>query len=167
MWREIVAGGLMSVDVLILFSLVLYRKQIFTLAAWVASLHMLFPLIGYYAGAIVQNYLKFASPYLSSFLLILVGLQMILARSPKQVPLLSPYLLAVVASIDTFSVSISFGMLEVEKFLFILSSGIFSYLAVFIAQKVIFKHAFLNRGLIMKLAGVGILILGVIILRNI
>ena len=123
MWREILAGALMSVDVLILFSLVLYRKQIFTLAAWVASLHMLFPLIGYYAGAIVQNYLQYASPYLSGFLLILVGLQMVLARSPKQVPLLSPYLLAVVASVDTFSVSISFGMLKVEKFLFILSSG--------------------------------------------
>ncbi|TQR18096.1 manganese efflux pump [Psychrobacillus soli] len=167
MWREIVAGALMSVDVLILFSLVLYRKQIFTLAAWVASLHMLFPLIGYYAGAIMQSYLQYASPYLSGFLLSLVGLQMILARSPKQVPLLSPYLLAVVASIDTFSVSISFGMLRVEKFLFILSSGIFSYLAVFIAQKVIFKHAFLNRGLIMKLAGVAILLIGIITLRNI
>jgi len=58
-------------------------------------------------------------------------------------------------------------MLKVEKFLFILSSGIFSYLAVFIAQKVIFKHAFLNRGLIMKLAGVGVLLLGIISLRNI
>ncbi|MFJ8065574.1 manganese efflux pump [Psychrobacillus sp. NPDC096426] len=167
MWREIVAGGLMSVDVLILFSLVLYRKQIFTLAAWVASLHMLFPLIGYYAGALVQNYLQYASPYLSGFLLTLVGLQMILARSPKQAPLLSPYLLAVVASMDTFSVSISFGMLKVEKMLFIISSGIFSYLSVFIAQKVIYKHAFLNRGYIMKLAGIAILILGIITLRNI
>ncbi|WP_144512012.1 manganese efflux pump [Bacillus sp. FJAT-22090] len=167
MWREILAGALMSVDVLILFSLVLYRKQIFTLAAWVASLHMLFPLIGYYAGTIVQTYLQYASPYLSGFLLSLVGLQMVLARSPKQAPLLSPYLLAIVASIDTFSVSISFGMLKVEKLLFILSSGIFAYLAVFIAQKVIYKHAFLNRGIIIKLAGLVLLVMGIITLRNI
>lgn len=169
MWREILAGALMSVDVLILFSLVPYRKQVFTLAAWVASLHMLFPLIGYYAGALVQSYLQYASPYLSGLLLALVGLQMVLARSPKQVPLFSPYLLAVVASIDTFSVSISFGMLKVEKLLFILSAGIFAYLSVFIAQKIIFKHSFLNqgRGLIMKLAGLVLLALGIITLQNI
>lgn len=167
MWREILAGALMSVDVLILFSLVVYRKQIFTLAAWVASLHMLFPLIGYYAGVVVQNYLEYASPYLSGILLSLVGLQMILAQSPKQVPLLSPYLLAVFASLDTFSVSVSFGMLKLEKFVFILSAGFFSYIAVFIAQKVIFKHTFMNRAIIIRLAGVAILLMGILTLRNI
>lgn len=166
MWREILAGALVSVDVLILFSLVSYKKQIFTLACWVASLHMLFPLIGYFAGVLVQNYLHQASPYLSGILLALVGLQMMLAQSPKQAPLLSPYLLAVVASIDTFSVSISFGMLEVEKLLFILSSGIFSFLAIFIAQKIIYKHAFMNRALIIKLAGFVLLIMGILTLSN-
>ncbi|TQR21159.1 manganese efflux pump MntP family protein [Psychrobacillus vulpis] len=167
MWREILAGALMSVDVLILFSLVSYRKQIFTLAAWVAVLHMLFPLIGYYAGTIVQNYLEHASPYLSGVLLTLVGLQMILTQSPKQVPLFSPFLLAIVASIDTFSVSISFGMLKVEKLLFILSSGIFSFFAVFIAQKIIFNHSLMNRVIILKLAGVLLFLMGIITLRNI
>ena len=167
MWREILAGGLMSVDVLILFSLVLYRKQILTLAVWVAALHMLFPLIGYYAGVLVQSYLQHASPYLSGVLLSLVGLQMILAQSPKQVPLLSPYILAVVASLDTFSVSISFGMLKVEKMIFILSSGIFSFLAVIFAQKVIFKHAIMNRAIILRLAGLVLLLMGILTLRNI
>lgn len=167
MWKEILAGVLVSVDVLILFSLVPYRKQVVLLAIWTAILHMVLPLIGYLAGTIVQQYLQYASPYLSAVLIILVGLQMLLTQSPKKSPLFSPYLIAVLASLDTFSVSISFGMLEVEKFLFILSSGIFSYLAVFIAQKVIFKHAFMNRGLIMKLAGVAILLLGIITLRNI
>ena len=167
LWREILAGVLMSVDVLILFSLVPYRKQVLTIAAWVASLHMLFPLIGYYAGIVVQNYLQHASPYLSGVLLSLVGLQMIITQSPKQVPLLSPYLLAIVASIDTFSVSISFGMLKVEKLIFILSSGIFSFLGVFIAQKFIFKHTFMDRAIIMRLAGLVILIMGVLTLRNI
>lgn len=167
MWREILAGALMSVDVLILFSLVSYRKQVFTLAVWVASLHMLFPLIGYYAGIAVQNYLKYASPYLSGVLLTLVGLQMILTRSPKQVPLFSPYLLAVIASIDTFSVSISFGMLKAEKMIFILSSGIFSFIGIFIAQKIIFKYAFMGRGLIMRIAGLVLLIMGLLTFQNI
>ncbi|WP_391119947.1 manganese efflux pump MntP family protein [Psychrobacillus sp. L3] len=167
MWREILAGALVSVDVLILFSLVSYRKQVFTIAAWVASLHMLFPLIGYYAGIVVQNYLQQASPYLSGVLLALVGLQMIITQSPKQVPLFSPYLLALVASIDTFSVSISFGMLKVEKLIFILSSGILSFLAVFIAQKVIFKHSFMNRAIIMRLAGLVLLLMGILTLWNI
>ncbi|MEK4484595.1 manganese efflux pump [Psychrobacillus sp. FSL H8-0484] len=167
MWREILAGGLMSVDVLILFSLVSYRKQLLTLAAWVASLHMLFPLIGYYAGILVQSYLQNASPYLSGVLLALVGLQMILTQSPKQVPLLSPYILAVVASFDTFSVSISFGMLRVEKVMFILSAGLFSFFGVIFAQKFIFKHAFMGRGILMKVAGLLILLMGIITLKNI
>lgn len=166
MWREILAGVLMSVDVLILFSLVSYRKQVFTLAAWVAALHMLFPLIGYYAGIIVQNYLQHASPYLSGVLLSLLGLQMILTQSPKQAPLLSPFLLAIVASVDTFSVSISFGMLKVEKFIFILSSGIFSFLAVFIAQNIIYKYAIMNRAFIMRFAGLILLIMGILTLQN-
>lgn len=167
MWREILAGVLMSVDVFILFSLVSYRKQIFTLAAWVAALHMLFPLVGYYAGIVVQNYLQHASPYLSGVLLSLVGLQMILMQSPKQAPLLSPYLLAIAASIDTFSVSISFGMLRVEKLIFILSAGIFSFISVFIAQKIVFTHTIMNRIIIMRLAGIILLLMGILTLRNI
>lgn len=166
LWREILAGILMSIDVLILFSLMSYRKQVFTLAAWVAALHMLFPLVGYYTGIIVQNYLQHASPYLSGVLLSLVGLQMILSQSPKQVPLLSPYILAIVASVDTFSVSISFGMLKVEKLFFILSSGIFSFFAVFIAQNIIFKHAVMNRALIIKLAGFALLLMGILTIQN-
>lgn len=167
LWREILAGALMSVDVLILFSLVPYRKQTFTLAVWVATLHMLFPFIGYYAGIIVQSYLQYASPYLSGVLLSLVGLHMILTQTPKQVPQFSPFLLAVAASIDTFSVSISFGMLKVEKLVFILSCGIFSFLAVLIAQKLVFKHTNRNNAFIMRCAGFLLLIMGLLTLRNI
>ena len=167
MWTEILAGFLMSVDVLILFSLVSYRKQVLTLAAWVASLHMLFPLIGYYAGVLVQTYLQQASPYLSGVLLTLVGLQMVLSKSPKEIPMMPPYILAIVASLDTFSVSISFGMLQVEKFIFILSAGIFAFIGVIVAQKIIYKNTVMNRGMIMKLAGGVLLVMGLLTLQNI
>ncbi|MER2261896.1 MAG: manganese efflux pump [Psychrobacillus sp.] len=167
MWTEILAGFLMSVDVLILFSLVSYRKQILTLAAWVASLHMLFPLIGYYAGVLVQTYLQQASPYLSGVLLTLVGLQMVLSKSSKEVPMMPPYILAVVASLDTFSVSISFGMLQVEKFVFILSAGISAFVGVIVAQKIIYKNTVMNRGIIMKMAGGVLLVMGLLTLQNI
>ncbi|WP_342567563.1 manganese efflux pump [Psychrobacillus sp. FSL K6-4046] len=167
MWTEILAGFLMSVDVLILFSLVSYRKQVLTLAAWVASLHMLFPLIGYYAGVLVQTYLQQASPYLSGVLLTLVGLQMVLSKSPKEIPMMPPYILAIVASLDTFSVSISFGMLQVEKFIFILSAGIFAFVGVIVAQKIIYKSTVMNRGMIMKLAGGVLLVMGLLTLQNI
>lgn len=166
MWTEILAGFLMSVDVLILFSLVSYRKQVLTLAAWVASLHMLFPLIGYYAGVLVQTYLQQASPYLSGVLLTLVGLQMVLSKSPKEIPMMPPYILAIVASLDTFSVSISFGMLQVEKFIFILSAGIFAFVGVIVAQKIIYKNTVMNRGMIMKLAGGVLLVMGLLTLQN-
>lgn len=167
MWRELLAGALMSVDVLILFSLVSYRKQVVLLAIWTAVLHMIFPLIGYLAGTIVQQYLQHASPYLSAVLLTLVGLQMILTNSPKQLPLFSPFLIAVLASLDTFSVSISFGMLKLEKLLFIISSGFFSFIAVFIAQQIIFKHTFMNRSIIMKLAGILLILMGYLTFNNI
>lgn len=157
----------MSVDVLILFSLVSYRKQVLTLAAWVASLHMLFPLIGYYAGVLVQTYLQQASPYLSGVLLTLVGLQMVLSKSSKEVPMMPPYILAVVASLDTFSVSISFGMLQVEKFVFILSAGISAFVGVIVAQKIIYKNTVMNRGIIMKMAGGVLLVMGLLTLQNI
>lgn len=157
----------MSVDVLILFSLVSYRKQVLTLAAWVASLHMLFPLIGYYAGVLVQTYLQQASPYLSGVLLTLVGLQMVLSKSPKEIPMMPPYILAIVASLDTFSVSISFGMLHVEKFIFILSAGIFAFIGVIVAQKIIYKNTVMNRGMIMKLAGGVLLVMGLLTFQNI
>ncbi|MEK4523218.1 manganese efflux pump [Psychrobacillus sp. FSL W7-1457] len=166
MWTEILAGFLMSVDVLILFSLVSYRKQVLTLAAWVASLHMLFPLIGYYAGVLVQTYLQQASPYLSGVLLTLVGLQMVLSKSPKEIPMMPPYILAIVASLDTFSVSISFGMLQIEKFIFILSAGIFAFVGVLVAQKIIYKNTVMNRGMIMKLAGGVLLVMGLLTLQN-
>lgn len=156
----------MSVDVLILFSLVSYRKQVLTLAAWVASLHMLFPLIGYYAGVLVQTYLQQASPYLSGVLLTLVGLQMVLSKSPKEIPMMPPYILAIVASLDTFSVSISFGMLQIEKFIFILSAGIFAFVGVLVAQKIIYKNTVMNRGMIMKLAGGVLLVMGLLTLQN-
>ncbi len=167
LWREILAGLLMSVDVLILFSLVSYKKQVLTLALWVASLHMLFPLIGYYAGVMVQNYLQHASPYLSGVLLSLVGLQMLVSKSPTAKPLMPPYLLAVAASIDSFSVSISFGMLEINKLLFISSSGIFSFIAVIFAQKVIYKNTVMDRSIITKLAGLVLLLMGLATLQNI
>ena len=167
MWRELLASLLLSVDVLILFSLVSYKKQVWTLAAWVASLHMLFPLLGYYAGVLVQTYFQQASPYLSGVLLSLLGLQMLLSKSAMVKPILPPYLLAIVASLDSFSVSISFGMLEINKWVFITSAGIMSFFAVLVAQKLVYKNMIMNRTVITKLAGVVLLLMGLATLQNI
>ena len=167
MWREILASLLMSVDVLILFSLVPYKKQMWTLAAWVASLHMLFPLLGYYAGVFVQTYLEHASPYLSGFLLSLLGVQMLVSKSATVKPLMPPYLLAIVVSLDSFSVSISFGMLKINQLLFISCSGILSFLSVIIAQKFIYNNMVMNRAVITKLAGLVLLLMGLATLQQI
>lgn len=168
MWQEILAGALMSVDVFILFSLVTYRKQmIAVIALWTAFLHMLLPLVGYFAGIVVQNYLEQASPYLSGILLILVGFQMMLSQSSQQAPLLSPYLLAVLASMDTFSVSVSFGMLKLDRLIFIISSGLFSFFAVFIAQKIMLRYNFKNGSILLRLAGFVILLMGILTIKNI
>ena len=92
---------------------------------------------------------------------------MVLSKSPKEIPMMPPYILAIVASLDTFSVSISFGMLQVEKFIFILSAGIFAFVGVIVAQKIIYKNTVMNRGMIMKLAGGVLLVMGLLTLQNI
>jgi hypothetical protein len=39
-------------------------------------------------------------------------------------------------------------------------------LSIFIAQKIIYKHAFMNRALIIKLAGFVLLVMGILTLSN-
>ncbi|MED3764161.1 manganese efflux pump MntP family protein [Ureibacillus terrenus] len=130
--QEIVSGLIVSLDVAALYLLVTEVKSRFLLSMWTAILHMVFPVIGFSLGNWMLHILLQWSGIVSSGLLFFIGLQILLSsKNPKySVPI---GLLAVTASLDTFSVSISFGMLNLQKYYFILSSGIWTFIMSYLA----------------------------------
>lgn len=162
--QEIVAGIVMSFDVVALFLVANNVKYKWLLACWTACLHMIFPLIGFYFGEWLGEFLIQWSNLISVVLLFFIGLQMLLSRKNEDFPAKTLPIIAIFASVDTFSVSLSFGMLQLEKYFFIISAGfstlILSYIALVIAQKnTIFKNSLLK-----KIAGLLLIIMSILLL---
>ncbi|MGE7983002.1 manganese efflux pump [Solibacillus sp. NPDC093137] len=163
--QEVVAGILMSFDVVALYLIATNVKAKWLLALWTAFLHMLFPLLGYRFGEWLAVYLTNWASGLSTLLLFFVGLQLLLSKKDESFPAMSLPIIAIFASVDTFSVSLSFGMLNLQKYVFIISAGlstfILSYAALIIAQKSpIFKNNALK-----KVAGILLIIMSVMLLK--
>ena len=61
------------------------------------------------------------------YMLSLIGLHILLSDSeqPSVVNKISPFFLALIVSIDAFGVSVTFGMMQLNKWLFVLASGFF------------------------------------------
>jgi len=130
--KEIFSGLIVSLDVVALYLLISDVKSRFLLSMWTAILHMLFPIIGFTLGNWMLQILMQWSNIVSSALLFFIGLQIIL--SSKNAHFSIPIgLLAITASLDTFSVSISFGMLNLQKYYFIASAGIWTFILSYIA----------------------------------
>ncbi|WP_274309098.1 manganese efflux pump [Solibacillus daqui] len=162
--QEIIAGILMSFDVVALYLVANNVKYKWLLAGWTACLHMIFPLIGFYCGQWLADLLVQWSNSISLLLLFFIGLQLLLSRGNENFPAKTLPIIAIFASFDTFSVSLSFGMLNLDKYTFILSAGIstliLSYMALIIAQ----KNTILKNGLLKKLAGLLLIIMSVLLL---
>lgn len=135
--QEIIFGLIVSLDVAALYLLIPNVTSRFFLSMWTAILHMIFPIIGFTVGNWMLHLLAQWSNIVSSCLLFFIGLQFIVSSK-------NPYfsipigLLAITSSLDTFSVSISFGMLNLQKYYFIASAGIWafilSYTALYLAK---------------------------------
>ncbi|HWL12567.1 MAG TPA: manganese efflux pump [Ureibacillus sp.] len=136
--QEIIIGLVVALDVVALYLLLPDVKQRFLLSTWTALLHMVFPIIGFTLGSWMVHILLHWSHLVSSILLFLIGLQLILSTRNRQTFTIPITILAITASLDTFSVSISFGMLNLQKYLFIFSAGLWtfflSYLSLYIAK---------------------------------
>lgn len=163
--QELVAGVVMSFDVVALFLIANNVKYKWLLACWTACLHMIFPLIGFYCGEWLGQVLVQWSNGISVLLLFFIGLQLLLSRKNEDFPARTLPIIAIFASFDTFSVSLSFGMLKLEKYIFIISAGfstlVLSYIALVIAQKnTIFKQDWLKR-----MAGVLLIIMSILLLE--
>ncbi|POZ58125.1 putative manganese efflux pump MntP [Lysinibacillus sphaericus] len=126
--QGILAGILTSVDVIGLFVLIPNVRYRLFLAVWTATLHMLFPLLGFELGSYLVRFLLEWGQWISSILLFSIGLHLLLSSHKNEKITISPVLLAVTASLDTFSVSVSFGMLNLEKTIFIISAGLSAFI---------------------------------------
>lgn len=162
--QEVIAGLVTVIDVVALYLMLPKVKRRFLLAIWTAILHMLFPLIGFWLGDWTLQMFMSWGEILSSILLFVVGLQILFSAHNVQTPTLHPILLALMASIDAFSVSVSFGMLELQKHIFILTAGfsafILSYSSLVIASKIhSFRGTFFNY-----IAAISLIVMSVYIL---
>ncbi len=126
--QGILAGILTSVDVIGLFVLIPNVRYRLFLAVWTATLHMLFPLLGFELGSYLVRFLLEWGQWISSILLFSIVLHLLLSSHKNEKITISPVLLAVTASLDTFSVSVSFGMLNLEKTIFIISAGLSAFI---------------------------------------
>lgn len=137
--QEIITGVIMSFDVVALYLLTTNVRSKFLLALWTGALHAIFPLIGFHFGELLSGIFLDWTGRISSIVLFFVGLQLLLSAKNNDVPVIPLSIVAILASFDTFSVSLSFGMLNLQKDVFIISAGvatfIFSYVALHFAQK--------------------------------
>lgn len=150
---EIIVGLLMGVDVLAIYVLLPFVKRKLLLSIWTAILHMLFPLLGYVIGDMLYTLFEQAASILSIILLFCIGLQFLLTEEDTDFHI-NPIILAVSVSLDTFSVSVSFGMLNLQKQLFILSAGISAFVCSYSALYFSKKMIKLNRKHLNRLVGV-------------
>jgi len=131
--QEILTGLIVALDVVALYLLLPDVKQRFFLSMWTSLLHMLFPILGFTLGSWMVHILLQWSNLVSSILLFFIGLQLILSTRNRQTIAIPIMILAITASLDTFSVSISFGMLNLQKHLFIISAGIWTFVLSYIS----------------------------------
>ena len=131
--QEIITGLVVALDVVALYLLLPAVKQRFLLAFWTSLLHMIFPIIGFTLGSWMVQILLDWSTIISSALLFFIGLQLILSTRSEQAVAIPIAILAITASLDTFSVSISFGMLNLQKYVFVLSAGIWTFVLSYLS----------------------------------
>lgn len=160
---ELIAAGITSIDVVVVFAFLQVKKGKFTLALWTALLNMAFPFLGFATGEFTSHLFSEWSSLLSGVILALIGIHMLLQDDEpgsieKQLP---PAFIALAVSLDTFSVSVSFGMLHLDRTLFILSSGIFAFILSYIALVFKEKMGLGDGKLVRRLAGLALLIMGV------
>lgn len=160
---EIIAAFMTTIDIIVIFSVLQVRKRKLVLALWTGFLNTLVPLIGFMLGEMTVSMFSVWSSMLSSFLLILIGIHMMIQDHHPQVSSikLSPFFLAFIVSLDTLSVSVSFGMLQMNKLLFSAASGIFalvlSYCSLYIAIQLRVK----NGKRLSQLGGIVFIVIGI------
>lgn len=164
MLGELFVAGITTLDILVIYVFLRVRGRKIILVMWTALLNMVLPFIGFLLGEFTTAFFADWSVLLSSLLLGLIGLHMLLEDSDEQAKFLAihPALIALVVSIDAFTVSVTFGMLQLNKMIFILSSGFFSFLFALIALYFQRKLRIKSGKRIRQFAGLSLLVIAVL-----
>jgi putative Mn2+ efflux pump MntP len=159
--KEIIAAIITAMDVLTIYILIPQVKYRFWLSLWTGVLHMIFPYIGFLFGEWLASYISNLAQNISGILLSMIGVQLLLAVKDHKAAQIPVALLAITTSLDTFSVSVSFGMLQLKETLLVCSMGVFAFLFSYIAL-VLHKKIPTKIGIYMQLlAGIVLLLMGV------
>jgi len=160
--EELFAAAVTTIDIIVVYILLNVKRGKFTLVVWTSFLNMLLPFLGFLLGEFSLSIFTGWSTILSSLLLVLIGLHMFLQDNDETSSLnLNPAIIALAVSIDSFSVSVSFGMLHMNKVLFILASGAFSFIFAFLALYYKDRLGLKSGKMLRQVAGLALLIIGV------
>ena len=164
--QEILTGLIVALDVVALYLLLPAVKQRFLLAFWTALLHMIFPIIGFTLGSWMVQILLDWSTIISSALLFFIGLQLIVSTRGQETVTIPIAILAITASLDTFSVSISFGMLNLQKYVFVLSAGFWTFVLSYLSLTIARTGYSLKGDALKWIAGISLMALSLYTLFN-
>jgi len=162
--EELFVAGITTIDITVVYAFLQIKKRKLTLVLWTAFLNMVLPFLGFIMGEFSLSIFTGWSTLLSSVLLVLIGLHMLLHDGDEKTTSgqIHPALIALAVSLDNFSVSVSFGMLNMDRMLFITASGlfafVFSYLALHYKEKLGIKDGKVLR----RFAGVALIIIGIV-----
>ena len=160
---ELFFAGITSLDVIAVYAFLQIKKGKFMLALWTSFLNMAFPFLGFITGEWSSHIFWEWTTLLSGILLGLIGIHMLLQADDAKTTALgvSPAIIALAVSVDTFSVSVSFGMLQMNKLIFIVASGVFTLFLSYIALRLRGGLGVKDGKVLRRLAGIVLLIMGV------
>ena len=161
---EIIAASVTTIDIIVVLSLLQLRKGRLVLALWITFLNLVLPLAGFVMGDWSAELFSVWSNLLSGVLLAMIGIHMLLHDDDNSMlkRQLHPAVIALAVSLDTFSISVSFGMLQLNKVLFIFAavilSFVFSCLALYFGRFLSIR----NGKLLRIIAGLTLLTMGIL-----
>lgn len=160
---ELFAAGITTLDIVVIYVLLQVKGRRLALVLWTTLFNIVFPFLGFLTGEFSTYLFSEWSTLLSGVLLGLIGLHMLLYNDNERSisTKIHPAFLALIVSVDAFSVSVSFGMLHFNRLLFITASGAYAFLFSIVALH--FKHQLhIKDGRrLRQFAGVSLLVMGI------
>ena len=161
---EVFAAGITTLDIVVIFVFLQVKGRRLALVLWTTLFNIILPFLGFLTGEFSTYLFSEWSTLLSGVLLGLIGLHMLLYENNER-PVsmkIHPAFLALIVSVDAFSVSVSFGMLHFNKILFITASGTFAF--IFSVAALHFKNQLRIKDgrRLRQFAGVSLLIMGIL-----
>ena len=121
------------------------KKNIITLSIIVGVYHFLMPILGFFIGSKVFQFIPIASNFIVFIILVLIGIEMIIDTIKQNETMKKMYLLQMIVfgftvSIDSFSVGLGIDNINkniiLSSIIFSITSFIFTIIGLFIGKKI-------------------------------